>query len=323
MRIGGLRRIVLVAAFVLGAPLACSLTTDLTGFSEPVPPEGGSDDASARIETSTTFDGGAEAAVEAAPPPCLPQVTIDTALTSTLETWSTVIARANAGYPKVEKIFGMSAAVLLPFVDTTPVPIDAGDPDAGPTFFVPPERLDAIGGIWQSTPVPLRSFDVDLEIFVKCTSSGSCADGVAFIWLATTSVASLSDNASSAGHIMGIPPGVAGGAIIADVFKNDATETTDPAVPALEIVKVDATKKVGHYPWVVASKAVDFRAAWHKLSISVRGDAVSLGYDGAPSITGMVPSAVRGLVGISAGTGGETDAVAVRNVKASFYDCVP
>ena len=203
------------------------------------------------------------------------------------------------------------------------MPIDAGDPDAGPTFFVPPERLDALGGIWQTTPVPLRSFDVELEIFVKCTSTGSCADGVAFIWLDTTSSASLSDNINSTGHIMGIPPGVAGGAIIADVYKNDATETTDPPVPALEIVKVEAAKKVGHYPWVVTSKGLDFRAAWHRLSISVRGDAVSVALDGAPTLTGMVPLVAQGLVGISAGTGGETDAVAVRNVKASFYDCVP
>jgi hypothetical protein len=223
----------------------------------------------------------------------------------------------------VENISGMPAAVLLPFVDTTPVPIDAGDPDAGPTFYVPPERKSAIGGIWQTTPVPLRSFDVDVEVFVKCTSAASCADGVAFVWLDTTSAASLDDNSSSAGHIMGIPPGVAGGAIIADLFKNDATETTDPPVPALEIVKVEAAKNVGHYPWVVTSKQLDFRAAWHKLSISVRGDVVSVAIDGAPLISGMVPSVVRGLVGLSAGTGGLTDAVAVRNVKASFYDCVP
>ena len=79
----------------LGAPLACSLTTDLTGLSESVLPEAGSDDGSSgRADTSTTSDGGAEASVEAAPPPCLAQVTIDTPLTSMLETWSP-IARAN------------------------------------------------------------------------------------------------------------------------------------------------------------------------------------------------------------------------------------
>ncbi|MEA2749745.1 MAG: hypothetical protein QOI41_3888, partial [Myxococcales bacterium] len=49
----------------------------------------------------------------------------------------------------------------------------------------------------------------------------------------------------------------------------------------------------------------------------------TVAYDGAPAVTGMVPAVVQGLVGLSAGTGGETDAVAVRNVKASFYDCVP
>jgi hypothetical protein len=316
------RRIAFVLPLaVAGALGACSLTTDLTGFSEPVRAEAGSNDAPVAAETPIV-DEGTEASADSAPPPCVPMVTIDTPLASTLETWSPV-SRLDIGYPKVEPIFGMPAAVLLPFVDTTPVPIDAGDPDAGPKFYNPPERKSAIGGIWQKTPVPLRSFDIDFEIFVKCTNGGSCADGVAFVWLATTSAAALDNNSASSGHVMGIPPGVGGGAVLADAFRNDATDTTDPPVPALEIVNVDATKNIGHYPWVVSSKFQDFTAAWHRLSISVRGDAVSLAYDASPAITGVVPSVTRGLVGFSAGTGGETDAVAVRNVKASFYDCVP
>jgi hypothetical protein len=246
---------------------------------------------------------------------------IDTTLTSTLGTWSPRSLHQPDGYPKVESFFGSPAAVLLPFVDTTPVPIDAGNPDAGPTFFVPPERTDALGGIWQATPVALRSFDLAVDIYVKCTKADSCADGIGIGWFDTTTVPSPTE--TNIGHAMGFPPSVAGAAVIADVYRNYSTETTDPPVPALEIVKVDATKMLGHYPWVVGSIGVDFRAAWHTLTISVRGTTVTVGYDGKQTLKAVVPLVTKGLVGISAGTGGETDAVAVRNVKGSFYDCTP
>ncbi|MDB5216893.1 MAG: hypothetical protein JWO86_4820 [Myxococcaceae bacterium] len=317
----GVRRIAFVVALgAAGAGVACSLTTDLNGFSEPFPRDAGSD-VFVSPDTSVIVDAAPEASVDSAPPPCIAQTTIDTPLTSTLDMWSPRSSMQSGGYPKVESFFGMKAAVLLPFVDTTPVPIDAGDPDAGPTFFYPPERNDAIGGIWRTTPVALRSFDVAFDFFVKCTKNGSCADGFAFVWLDTTAVANLSNKNS--GSEMGIPALVSGGAVFADNHRNDSTESSDPPVPALEIVKLEAAKTVGHYPWVVASKGINFIGAWHKLAISVRGDVVTVAYDGAPAVTGMVPSVVQGLVGLSAGTGGETDAVAVRNVKASFYDCVP
>ena len=93
-------------------------------------------------------------------------------------------------------------------------------------------------------------------------------------------------------------------------------------MPALEIVKIDGEKKLGEYPWVLASKGVDFRSAWHKLTISARGQAVSVAYDDVPTLIAHVPSVTVGLVGLTAGTGGKSDAVAVRNVRASFYDCV-
>ena len=36
----------------------------------------------------------------------------------------------------------------------------------------------AVGGIWQTTTLALRSFDLELEFYVNCTKSGSCADGL-------------------------------------------------------------------------------------------------------------------------------------------------
>jgi hypothetical protein len=320
MRLGARRIAFVIALGGVGAVVACSFTTDLDGFSEPFPREAGGSDAASGADTATA-DARTDALVDAAPPPCVAQTVIDTPLTITLGTWSPRSLMQAGGYPKVESFFGSPAAVLLPFVDTTPVPIDAGNPDAGPTFFDPPERVDAIGGIWQTTPVALRSFDLQLDIYVKCTKSGSCADGVGIGWFDTTTVPTPTK--TNTGHVMGFPPSVAGGAVIADVYRNASDETTDPPVPALEIVKVDATKTLGHYAWVVGSIGVDFRAAWHTLTISVRGTTVTVGYDGKQSFNATVPMVTKGLVGISAGTGGETDAVAVRNVKGSFYDCTP
>lgn len=319
MRLGVRFNALVIAIGAVGALVACSLTTDLDGFSEPVPREAGSDAATA--PDTSVVDANAEAANDSAPPPCVPQMVIDTPLTSTLGSWSPRSFSQSGGYPKVESFFGSPAAVLFPFVDTTPVPIDAGDPDAGPTFFNPPERTGAIGGIWQTTPLALRSFDFALEFFVKCTKASSCADGIGIGWFDTLDAGA--PNPNNSGHIMGFPAAVAGGAVIADVFRNDTSDTSDPPVPALELVKLDATKMLGHYPWVVASVGVDFRAAWHKLTISVRGSGVTVGYDGTQTFKGTVPMVAKGLVGISAGTGGQTDAVAVRNVKGSFYDCTP
>ncbi len=319
----GVRRIAFVTA--LGgtgavAVVACSFTTDLDGFSEPFPREAGGSDTASGADTSSA-DAGTDARPDSPPPPCVAQTVIDTPLTSTLETWSSRSRNQSDGYPKVASFFGSPAAVLLPFVDTTPVPIDAGNPDAGPTFFDPPERVDAIGGIWQTTPVALRSFDLSVDIYVKCTNFSSCADGVGIGWFDTTTVPSPTP--TNTGHIMGFPPSVAGAAVIADVYRNDATQSSDPPVPALEIVAVDSTKMLGNYPWVVGSNGIDFRGAWHTLTISVRGTTVTVGYDGKQSFSAMVPLVTKGLVGISAGTGGQTDAVAVRNVKGSFYDCTP
>jgi len=298
----------------IAATAACSLTTDLSGLA-------GADEAPAPDAALDVVDGAApDAPLDAsdATPPCKPDLTLDTPLTASLGSWSPRAVR-NAGYPKIDAFLGNPAAVLFPVVDTTPVPIEPGNPDAGTTSA--PERTTASSGIWLTSPVALRAFDVELEVHVRCTSSSSCADGFAFTWLDTTNAALLNDG--GAGHIQGIPGGVGGGAVLLDDFHNDPDATDDPAVPALEIVKIEATKSVGAYPWVVANRPASFLGAWHRLGISVRGGAVSVRYDGGPALTATVPSVARGLVGITGGTGGETDAVAVRNVKGTFYSCMP
>ena len=310
----GVRRVGFVVA-VGAAVVACSLT-DLSGFAESggldTPDAGGVDAPADAPVTDATND--------VAPPPCKASTVIDSPLTSDLGGWAPR-AQGQMGYPKVETFFGANAAVLFPFVDTTPIPIDAGDPDAGPKFFDPPERVNAISALWQVTPVALRSFDVELEVHVRCTNAGSCADGVAFAWLGTTSASALT-NANSGGA-QGVPSGVEGAAVLLDDYRNNPDEIPDPAAPSLQVVQLDPTKVSGEYPWIVTSTPAPFLGAWHKLGISLRGTMVTVRFDGAVKLSATVRPLVTGLVGLTAGTGGKTDAVAVRSFRGSFYDCVP
>jgi hypothetical protein len=316
----GLRRIAVAIALGAAATSACAI--DLSGYSEPLD----SVDA-AMVPDGTPVDvnvneASADVTIDVPAPACLPSTTVTTTLTNDLGNWVKHGQNAN-GYPKVEKLFGQSCAVLFPFVDTTPMPIDAG-PGADAGFNVAPEREEMSSGLWQPAPVALQSFDVSLEIYVRCTSSDSCADGVGIVWLDTTQ-SSLLDNSNNnnTGNTLGIPSSVSGTAIIADDYKNGPDESSDPNVPALEVVNIDGTKSIGNYPWIVASKDASFLSGWHTLTVSVRGTSLTVLYDGALTLSATVPSIKSGLFGIVSATGGSTDAVGVRNVKASFYDCVP
>jgi len=313
----GVHRVAFVVA--VAAAVACSLTTDLTGFSE-----SGTIDTPEASGVDAASEGAAvtDAASEATPPPCMASTVIDTPLTTDLGGWSPR-AYGQTGHPKVETFFGTSAAVLFPFVDTTPVLLDAGDPDAdaGPTYYNPPEIEAAVSALWRTTPVALRSFDVELEAHVRCTRAGSCADGLAFAWVGTTSASVLANG--NTGGAQGLPANVDGVAILLDDYQNDPPEIPDPPAPSLQVVQLDPTKVPGSYPWVLTSRPTSFLGAWHKLGISVRGTMVTVRYDGTVALSTTVKPLVSGLVGITAGTGGKTDAVAVRNFKASFYDCTP
>ena len=156
---------------------------------------------------------------------------------------------------------------------------------------------------------------------MRCTNAGSCADGVAFAWLGTTSASALPN--TNTGGAQGLPSGVEGAAVLLDDYQNEPPETPDPVAPSLQVVQLDPTKVPGSYPWIVTSKATPFLGAWHKLGIALRGTMVTVRFDGAVVLSAAVKPLVSGLVGITGGTGGETDAVAVRSFKGSFYDCVP
>lgn len=304
-----------VARLASCAPLVlagCSLVTDLSGFSEPVTDAGTPPDAAAPSDARPpSDDAGDDAAGDA--PSCVPSVVADTKIESGLEDWLPFAYRAN-GYPKVEAFGGGPAAVLFP---TVVVPAGAGT-DGGPPD---PQIYGAHSGIWRPGAVPLAAFDLDVEVFVACTTTSSCADGLVVAWIDSTTLADLTN--TNDGHVAGLPASRAGAAVILDDYGNDATETTDPPPPTIQIVQLDATKSLGQYPWQAATAGLSFLGAWHRLGVRLRGGDVSATIDGAAVLSGKVRAIERGLFGLTAGTGGETDAVALRDLHAKFYACVP
>jgi hypothetical protein len=285
----------------LAATAACSLLVDLDGYSDVRPARDASADGTA-IDAATLDASSADGAA------CVPTVITEDTFAAGLGTWVPHALRAQ-GYPKAETFQGGPAAVLLPVV----VPID---PDAGNN-----ELVSAHSGLWLPGVVPLVAFDLAVEVFVRCTGGGSCADGLVIAWLDTTDHARLANENS--GHTAGLPAQTRGAAVVLDNYDNDSSETNDPPAPSVQLIALDPARLVGTYPWTVASTGVSFMGAWRTVAVRSRAGDVTVRYEGAEVLGAKVPAFDRGLFGFSAGTGGETDAVALRNVKASFYPCVP
>jgi hypothetical protein len=309
----------------LGPLLAAACFADLSGFSD------GSD-------ASVATDGGADATTPPPPPgtppppppgtdgsaeACAAAVTIDAPMATDLGGFTPVVFDLD-GYPHVESFGGDISAVLLPVPDSGLLPVDAG-PDADGGFAVGPlEIFQAHSGVWWPTRVPTEAFDVDVDVKVQCTVSGSCADGFVLAWLDLASVAAL-ESTNNAGHTAGIPDHVAGAFVDLDDYQNTSkdNEPPDPPPPSVQINALDATKAAGTYAWTKASAEKNFLGAWHTFSVSMRSGVVSVKMDGAAVVTGSVPPLATALIGFSTGTGGETDSIAIRNVHGRFYSCTP
>ena len=291
-------------ASVVAVLAGCSVFVDLDGLAGPLTVDGGEDGATT-LEAGEAGDAGID--VDIPLPRCDASTTIDEPFTDSLGSFVPIQLQA-PGYPTPGAFDGDKAAVILPIVA-----VAAGSDAAAP------ELQNAHGGLWFPTVVPLQEVDVDFEMQVRCPGPGSCADGLAFAWLDLASAGALTND--NTGHKAGLPEGVSGAAFYADDYQNDVGETTDPPVPALEIVGIDRTKPVGTYPWVVASRAASFLGAWHAIGLRVRGGSVTVTYDGATFLTGSVAPIAQGMVGLTAGTGGETDAIAVRKFKGRFFAC--
>jgi hypothetical protein len=232
---------------------------------------------------------------------CAPRTVIDSVFSVDLAGWEP-LGRASGAYPRIETFAGMPAAVLFPFQPAS-------------------ELQFARSGVWLAQPVALEAFDLSAQVQLRCTSTTSCADGVALAWLDTTDRTRLTS--SNVQQTMGLPDGTTGSAVVFDIYRNAPPETPDPLAPSLQLVVLDPKAKVGAYDWFVDTAPASFLQAWHTVTIRVRGDQAVVGYDGAELLSGKVPRVALGLFGITAGTGGETHASAVRNVRGTFYDCIP
>jgi len=303
---------------VLGGTAACSLVVDTSGLTgappaEAGPPEAAADATSAPPPDAEGDDDADAGALVDAETCDAAAVAYDLPLTATLDPLLARSLRVST-YPKVEPFFGDVAAVLYPFVD--PSPMDAG-PDAAPTYRA--QYTGAHSGLWIPAAVPLGAFDVTVDVHVRCTSTSSCADGLIVAWLETERLEVLTN--ASTGHVGGLPSGTDGAAVVLDDFQNPPEDVADPAAPTLQVIQLDATKPVGKYPWHVAAKATSFLGGWHTVAVTARRGVLDVRFDGALRVSAVTRPFARGLFGITAGTGGETNAVAVRNLRATFRDC--
>jgi Legume-like lectin family len=301
------------ALFALAALAGCALVVDLDGLEGPPLTDGGNGDGTSPSPTPDAAPPDDARAADTAPP-CAAKVTVDSKFDATLADWRG-LQMGVSGYPTVESFLGDPAAVLLPKITVPPgAGTDGGPPD--------PQKIDARSGLWRPSAVPLVAFDLDVETNVTCTSSASCADGLAIAWIDSADLADL-DN-QNYGHISGFPKARNGAAIIFDDYQNDPApdEVSDPAPPTLQIIQLDADKAVGTYKWHVATAPLSFLGAWQKVHVALRNGEVTVTV-GSTSLAGKVRPFARGLFGFTTGTGGKTDAVAVRNVHAKFYDCAP
>ena len=246
-------------------------------------------------------DAGIAAPTPEAAPGCAPVVTFTDGLT-TIDTtrWLVIKDGSNGDHPKA--VTGGESPL-----------------DGGVVSLVTPGVNNSRGGLWLAMPLPTRAFDVTLSTMIVCKPG--CADGFAVAWVDTTDKSVL-DKASS-GRTFGIPPGVDGGAMSLDLYKN--TESSDPPVPYLGLLGVEGTKSAGNYAWnaAVTPPTPALINALHTIALRMRGGTLTVSVDGTAQTSGAVPSGFSGFFGITAATGGAAATFLVRDVSASFYDCDP
>jgi hypothetical protein len=307
------RRVLLFASTATLTLVSCSLFTDLSGFS------GG--DASPSPDSSLDHNAAADAIsspeasgldVEAGNG-CLPSTTIDLPFTTVGAPFNPFVGVQDnvGGYPNIEAFNGDIGAVLIPVADA----------DASSTLY-----RNGRSGLWTASPVATVAFDVDFEMQSRCESADDCADGLAFAWF-DAPASNAVDAHPTLGGQYGIPTRVRGGAFAADLFLDaDPDEATgETAAPALELIAMDETKGDAPYDWIVEEHALSsFNDAWRKVTVSLRNDVVTIGYEGTPAIlSGKTNQIATGIVGITAGTGGFRFSAAIRNFHGQFYNCIP
>jgi hypothetical protein len=260
-------------------------------------------DASDASDATSGEAGPSEASIEDGPA-CAPTSVVDAAFSQSLSPFTGLSFQASS-YPMVESILGSNAAVLLPVRPQNVL-------DAAPA-----EIQYAHSGLWLPHAVALASFDVTLEVLVRCTGPQSCGDGLIVAWLDATDNTILVNG--NYGYLAGLPASTNGVAVDLDDFAN--AETTDPPAPTIQVIKLDAGQVLGKYHWTVDYRPAAFPGDWHKLEVHVRGDDVAIRYDDADLFSAKGLAIKAGYFGLTAGTGGYTDAVALRDFRGVFYPC--
>src|SRR5262249_54095467 len=159
----------------------------------------------------------------------------------------------------------------------------------------------------------------DFEVEVACptqdattSATPACGDGFALSWIdaaSPTTVLKASASTTGPGSSFGVPIGFAGAGIAIDLFPNQE-RGDQSAMPALELLSLDATRGKEEYRWMTATKSAPLLSGWRKVHIQNRDGSVTLTYNGAggaDAVTATVGKLKRGLIGLSASTGAATE----------------
>lgn len=290
----------------------CALFTDLTGYSDP-PKKPTTDagfvgDAQQGEPPRVEDDAGKDPGDSAPSPSCsaTPKVTYEETFAGGFGEFTPLSSSPERGYPRHGAWDSSPAALLLPLEIE-----DGGTPEMFQSLWA---------GIWRFKEVPLVAFDIEVEAYIGCPLGDACGDGFAIQWTTMQTTDTIKANALTGGGL-GLALHTSGGAIAADLHPNpEHGDTTDRSVQVIELKGSENDL----YPWVAASTPKTTDRAWHKYKITMRNGQVSVDFDSLVDfMSANILPIEKGMIGISTGTGGLINGVAVKNFKGRFYDCTP
>ena len=276
------------------APLACSLVVDTYGLSGTAAPL----DAGAGAGFEASDDASTDAAIPDGSGAC-PTTTVEQTFESSFDPFVSNGNAQSAGYPNIEVLDGLSAAVLLALA---------------------PQRANAYAQVFYPKRIDLTSFSVGFEARMVCPQNDAktCGDGISFLWIDADDVQVLS-NAYTGGGV-GAPLGVMGAGVVLDLYNNQ--EFGDLTDHGIEVVKLSPGADAANgYPWLVSGTSVDLSTKWHSIQIDRRGARVDVKLDGVEAVGANLESPSTGIFGFGAGTGGLIASLGLRNFKGSFSSC--
>jgi hypothetical protein len=182
-------------------------------------------------------------------------------------------------------------------------------------------------GLWLKNAMPMTSFDVEFTVYGQCGNhyiwDPDCADGMAAVWLDTTTPGTGALSSAASGSTLGIPRSLSGAGLALDFYPN--APLGDQSAPALEVLAINGAKNPATYPWVVKSSPHgQLPGVTHRVRLSARGGSLAVFYDDAIQFGGPVPipTVARGSFGFTAATGSQTAYFYIWDFHAVFYDCL-